>query len=172
MPNLRVKSMEQRIIEFVKRVRHRNIRETLVSCALIVVFAYDLSKQREDIFSIIGSGVLLLGLLLIITVIWWKLHIPKSEVSAFPPTQFPDKWKNHLTNQARMLRLIWLWYLLPLFSGVCIYLSSVYDTSSGNVVAPLLIVVAVFAGTWWLNLQAAKQIERDRDAWFGNSRAA
>jgi uncharacterized membrane protein YfbV (UPF0208 family) len=31
-----------------------------------------------------------------------------------------------------------------------------------------LIVGIVYAGVWWLNLKAAKRLERDRDAWFGN----
>lgn len=64
----------------------------LVAYALIAVFAFDIayriSKQREDNLSIIGSGVVIFALLLSITIIWWKLRIPKSELSAFPPTQF------------------------------------------------------------------------------------
>lgn len=35
---------------------------------------------------------------------------------------------------------------------------------------PLLITVALFARIWWLNLQAAKQLEGERDDWFSNSR--
>ncbi|WP_026736275.1 hypothetical protein [Fischerella sp. PCC 9605] len=171
MSNRQAKSLEHRVTELVKCAQRRNIRETVVAGTLIAVFtfiiAYDIYRQPEDTLSIIGSGVVILALLLNITVIWWKLYIPKSELSAFPPTQFPDKWKHHLTHQAHMLRLVWLWYLLPLFLGTFIYLLSVYDA---YFVVPLLIIVAVFAGVWRSNLKAAKQIERDCDAWFGNSR--
>lgn len=73
MSSLQMKSIEERVTEFVKRVRRRNIRETLVAGALIVVvaydIAYDISQQREDNLSIIGSGVLIFGLLLGITII-------------------------------------------------------------------------------------------------------
>ena len=173
MSNRQVQSLEERITKFVRFVQRRNTREILFACALIAVFALDIGyaiyRQREDNLSVIGSGVVIFALLLNITIIQWKLRIPKSELSAFPPTQFPDIWKHHLTHQARMLRLVWLWYLLPLFVGLLIYLISVYDISSGYVIVPLLIEVIVFTWIGRLNLKAAKQIERDRDAWFGNS---
>lgn len=176
MSNRPAKSVEEKVTEFVTCAQRRNVRETVVAGALIAIFvftiAYDINRQRADTLSIIGIGVVVFALLLDIIIIWWKLHIPKSELSAFPPTQFPDKWKHHLTHQAHMLRLVWLWYLLPLFLGIFIYFLSVYDASFSLAIVPLLIVVAVFAGIWWLNLQAAKQIERQRKAWFGNSRAA
>lgn len=163
-------SLEKRILKFLKRIHRRNVRETLVGGALIVIFAFDItygiSRQREDNLSIIGSGVVIFALLLNITIIWWKLHIPKSELSAFPPAQFPGKWKNYLTNQARMLKLAWLWYLLPLFLGIVIFILSIYDTFSISTFILLLVEIALFSGAWRLNLQAAKQIERDRDTWF------
>ncbi|WP_035139391.1 hypothetical protein [Fischerella sp. PCC 9605] len=172
--NRQAQSLEERVTELVKRIQSRNLRETGIACILIVIFAFDIaygiSQQREDNLSIIGSGVVIFALLLNITIIWWKLHIPRSEISAFPPTRFPDKWKHHLTNQARMLRLAWLWYLLPLFLGVFIYLLSVYGTFPVSIIMLFLLEIFLFNGIRRLNLQAAKQIERDRDAWFGNSR--
>lgn len=101
MPNQQAKSLEDRIIKFVERVHRRNMRGTLAASALIAVFAFDIAygiaQHREDNLSIIGSGVVIFALLLNITIIWWRLHIPKSELSAFPPTRFPDKWKHPLT---------------------------------------------------------------------------
>ncbi|OWY68966.1 hypothetical protein B7486_23015 [cyanobacterium TDX16] len=164
-------SLERRITKFVKRIHRRNIRETIVAGALIAVFAYSIYGQREDYFAIVGGTVVIFALLLDIIILWWKLYIPKSELSTFPPTQFPDKWKQRLTRQARMLKLIWLWYLLPLFLGLFIYLLSVYDKSSLSFIILFLCEVALFVGTLRLNLRAAKQIERDRDTWFGDLRA-
>lgn len=173
MSNRQAQSLEERVTRFVKCAQRRNKREVLVACVLIAVFAliiaYDIYRQNENTLSIIGSGVIILALLLDIIIIRWKLHIPKSELSAFPPTHFPDKWKHHLTRQARMLRLVWLWHLLPLFLGLCLYFLSVYDASSRLVIIPLSIVVVAFTGVWWSNLKAAKQFERDRDTWFDNS---
>lgn len=170
MPNQQVKSLEERVARFVTCTQRRNIRETVAACIVIAVFALDIAyriyRQNQDTLSIIGSGVIILALLLDI-IIWQKLHIPKSELSAFPPAQFPDKWKHHLTYQARMLRSSWLWYLLPLFLGLCLYFLSVYDA---YFVVPLLIVGAVYAGVWWLNLKAAERLERDRDTWFDHAR--
>lgn len=164
-------SLERRITKFVKRIHRRNIRETIVAIALIAIFAYSIYGQREDYFAIAGGTVVIFALLLNITVLWWKLYIPKSELSTFPPTQFPDKWKQRLTRQARMLKLVWLWYLLPLFLGLFIYILSVYDKSSLSFIILFLCQIALFVGTLRLNLQAAKQIERDRDTCFGDLRA-
>jgi hypothetical protein len=173
MSDRQEKSLEEKVTTFVKCTQRRNIRETLVACAVIAVFAldiaYDIYRQNKDTLSLVGSGVIIFTLLLNIIIIWWQLHIPKSELSAFPPTQFPEKWKYYLTHQARMLRLSWLWYLLPLFLGLCIYLLGVRDTSYGLVIVLLSIIAAVYIRVWRLNLKAAKQLERDRDIWFGNS---
>lgn len=174
MLNQQAQSLEEKITKFVKCTQRRNIRESLVACALIAVFAFDIaysiSLQRGDKLSIIGGGIVIFALLLDITIIWWKLHILKSELSAFPPNRFPDKWKHHLTKQARMLRLAWLWYLLPLFLGIFIYLLSVYDLFSISIIMLFLLEIFLFIGAWRSNLQAAKQIERNRDAWFGSLR--
>lgn len=175
MLNQQTESLEKRISKFLKHVHRRNIRETLAAFVVIAIFGFDLAysiyRQREDNFAIAGGTAIVFALLLDITVIWWKLYIPKSELSTFPPTQFPDKWKQHLTRQARMLKLVWLWYLLPLFLGLFIYLLSVYDKSSLSFIILFLCEVALFVGTLRLNLRAAKQIERDRDTWFGDLRA-
>jgi hypothetical protein len=169
MLNQQERSLEEKVTKFVKCTQRRNIRETLVAGAVIAVFALDIAdeiyRQNKGTLSIVGSGVIISTLLLDITIIWRNLHIPKSELSAFPPTQFPEKWKYYLTHQARMLRISWLWYLLPLFLGLCINLLS--DASSGFVIVPLLIIAAVYTGVWRLNLKAAKQLERDRNTWFG-----
>ncbi|MBW4534358.1 MAG: hypothetical protein KME09_10535 [Pleurocapsa minor HA4230-MV1] len=171
MSNRQEKSLQEKVTEFVKCTQRRNVRETIVACAVIVVFAldiaYDIYRQNENTLSLVGGGVVIFALLLDITIIWWQLRIPKSELFVFPPTQFPEKWKDRMTHQARMLRLSWLWYLLPLFLGLCIYLPSVYDASSDLVIVLLLIIATVYTGVWRLNLKAAKRLERDRDAWFG-----
>lgn len=173
MPNQQARSIEERVAEFVTCTQRRNIRETVAAYVVIAVFALDIAyriyRQNQDTLSIIGSGVIILALLLDIIITWRKLHIPKSELSAFPPAQFPDQWKHHLTYQARMLRSSWLWYFLPLFLGFCLYLPSVYNA---YFIVPLLIVGAVYVRIWWLNLKTAKRLERDRDAWFGNSRTS
>lgn len=173
MSNQQDRSLEEKVTKFVKCVQRRNRREIIAACVLIAVFALiianNILRQPENTLPSVGCGVVIFALLLNISIIWWKLRIPRSELSAFPPTQFPEKWKHHLTQQARMLRLVWLWYLLPVFLGLCIYLLSVNNASSGFVIVPLLIVAAVYTRVWRLNLKAAKQLERDRNAWFGNS---
>lgn len=165
--------LEEKVTQFVESIQRRNRRETLVACILIAIFALDFSysiyRQREDILSIIGGALIIFALLLNLTVIWWKLSIPKSELSAFPPAQFPERWRYHLTRQARMLKFAWLWYLLPLFLGLSVYLLGVYRESSGSVILLILAIAVLFFGAWRSNIKAARRFERDRDTWFNSS---
>jgi len=167
-------SLEERVTELVKCIQRRNLRKTVVSVILIVIFGFNLiygiSQQRKDNFSIVGGTIIIFALLLNIIIIRWKLHISKAEISTYPPTRFPERWRHYLTNQARLLRLAWLWYLLPLFVGIFIFILNVYDFSSLSFIILLLCEIALFIGALRMNLKAAKQIESDRDAWFGNLR--
>lgn len=176
MSTLQTELIEEKVTGFVKRIQRRNKRNLLPVCALIIIFAFDMAyqihNQRENSLLIIGNALSLFGLLLSITIFCWKLRIPKSEVFTFPPTQFPGKWKNHLTNQAHLLRLSWLWYLLPLFLGISTHILNGFANSPISLIILLSIQVFSFIKLWLINLQDAKQIERDRDAWFGSKSVA
>ncbi|NJN57510.1 MAG: hypothetical protein HC879_08405 [Leptolyngbyaceae cyanobacterium SL_5_9] len=68
-----------------------------------------------------------------------------------------------------MIKFAWLWYLLPLFLGLAVYLLGVYEKSSGSVILLILAIAVLFFGAWRSNLKAGKRFERDRDTWFSNS---
>lgn len=63
MSNQREKSLEEKVAEFVRCAQHRNVRETLMACALVAFLAleitYNILKQRPDISSIAGIGVVI-----------------------------------------------------------------------------------------------------------------
>jgi hypothetical protein len=173
--NQPVQPIEERVTKFVKCVQRRNVRETIAACALITIFGldiiYGIYSRQADSFLRIGGVVIIAALLLDIIIIWRELYIPKSELIKFPPIQHPGKWRRRLTHHARMLKLTWLWYLLPLFLGLLIYYLEVFDQPYNGIIVPITILVTVFATIWRLNRRAAQQIEEDRDIWFGNLQA-
>lgn len=164
--------MEDKIAGFVRTIRGRNIRESVVTVFLAGWYGYELFNEPGTDIGTAGRVVLLLVGLLIVAIAWGKLHIPASELAAYPPAQHPDRWRTHMTTQSQWLRFAWLWYVLPLFAGIALVMLG----RSGELTAvrsvPVLIAAAVAIGIGFLNIQAAKQAERDRDAWLGVGSAA
>jgi len=164
--------MDDKIAGFVRTVRGRNIRESVVAVLLAGLFGYQLLSEPGTGLGTAGRVVLLLACLLIVAVAWGKLSIPASELSAYPPAQYPDRWRAHMTTQARWLRFAWVWYVLPLFAGIALVILGRSGELTGWRTMPVLIALALAVGIGLLNVQAAKRVEQDRDAWLGAESAA
>ncbi len=160
--------MEEKLTHFVSQIRRRNIRETVVALFLVAFVGYPKLRRPHFDLEMAGYLILVAASLFIVLIIWLVLHIPSADLRAFPPARFPDKWRAHLTRQARMLRLAWLWYALPIFIG----LSVVAWGGEGRRWLEIAIFAVVFGGIAALNFFAARQVERDRDAWFGAEKPA
>lgn len=159
--------MDGRLSEFVKRVRRRNTYESAAGLVLLVIFAFALYVRPDSILAVSGFAVGIAATLLILAVIWSRLHIAASDLSDFPPSLYHSLWRNHMTTQARFLRLAWLWYVLPL--GVAVSLLVLADGGGLNAVVGVLLAVIVMgaAALTWLNVKTARSIEKERDAMFG-----
>lgn len=164
--------MSEAMTAFVRTIRRRNIRESAVAAVLIVLLGADLWRQGGTSTSMVGRVVLILGLLGILAVLWGVLHIPSQELTAFPPEQHPERWRRHMTVQARLLRLAWLWYVLPLMLGMVLSVYGAEPRANGLSLWPAVAAAMVGAGIAWLNVAAARSIERDRDRWFQSPRDA
>lgn len=162
--------MQDRVADFVKKIRWRNIRNTVVGLLLLVFYALDLYWRAQSNLMTVGKAIVILWILVVLAVTWGKLHIPAAELSAFPPTEHPDRWKRHMTVQARLLRLAWL-YFLPLLAGFALIHVGSPGWSGGPYDVPSavfgVVILVIFAGVAWSTVRAAKSLERDRDTWFG-----
>ena len=161
--------MDEKMAGFVRTVRRRNVRETVVAVVLIGFFGYGLFSEPRLDLGMAGRAVLLAALVLILAVLWGKLHIPASELAAYPPAQHPERWRSRMTDQARWLRLAWLWYVLPLFAGIVLVALGRDEASVARVGASVLIAAALSVAVGFLNLSAANHVERERDAWLDNA---
>src|SRR5699024_1789882 len=159
--------MEDNIACFVQMVQRRNIRETVVTVILVMLFSYSLlGGLRADLVTA-GRLIIGLGAIGILGVIWGALHIPVEEINTHPPARYPDRWRRHMNAQTRWLRFAWLWYVLPLFTGIALTMSGLGERTTTWSITAMLILITVATGVGFLNVQASKQIERNRDAWLG-----
>lgn len=164
--------MENEIVGFVQTVRRRNIRESLAAAALAGLFVFGLFSEPYAEVVTVGRVLVVSGALGVLCVIWGRLSIPASELRVYPPAQHSERWRRRMTTQARWLRFAWLWYVLPPFVGIeLMMLGSSTELSVGDTVA-VLVVAILGAGIGLLNVQAAKQMSRRRDAWLGGEDAA
>jgi hypothetical protein len=164
--------MEEKIAGFVRTIRGRNIRESVVAVLLAGWFGYALLGEPSTALETAGRVVLLLACLLILVVAWGRLHIPTSELVTYPPAEHADRWRAHLTTQARWLRFAWLWYVLPLFAGIALVMLGRGGEWTAVRTVSALIAAALAIGIGLLNFQAARQLERDRDTWLGTGNPA
>jgi hypothetical protein len=121
-----------------------------------------------DGVSPLGAGVVIAACVGILAVAWGLLHIPESDIAAYPPDQHANHWRKRMTTQALGLRFAWLWYVLPLFLGVAFM---VVGRGEGLRSAPAVISLAVLTAVGVLlaaaNISAGRKFERYRDEWFG-----
>jgi hypothetical protein len=71
-----------------------------------------------------------------------------------------------------MLKLAWLWYALPILVGLSLDLWARMSELSAFQAATLVFIVALFAAISWMNFHAGRQMERQRDEWLPERRAA
>lgn len=157
--------MNDELARFVRTVRGRNLRETVAAVLLIVLFGAQLLLDDHSTLGVVGRVVIMLAALLIAFVTWKFLHIGTGELETFPPAECKEYWRQRLSVQARGLRWAWLWYVLPLLSGIvliCLGRQGAWGKTIASIAVPL--VLAAIIG--WVNVAASRSIAADRDRWF------
>ena len=152
---------------FERKIRRRNILEYAAG-ALIVLVAAPMAIMFANMGlpgMAISMGLTLIGAL----VVMWNLHHRASAEKHRPE----EDCRSHLIaqhrRQADALRKVPLWYIGPLLPGVLGVYLSVALRAVGQVDAwdilveigrPLGLTLAFFAFVIWLNLRAARKLER------------
>lgn len=70
-------------------------------------------------------------------------------------------WRTAFQTQAKLLRLVPLWYCAPICSGILLFSAPVEPGVFGVFVAMALATSVLFAFIVWLNRRAASQIDRE-----------
>lgn len=156
---------------FERKIKRRNWIEYAAG-ALVMVFA----TPAAAMFAMTGEPGLAVAMLLTVIgtgIVMWNLHARASAEGRHPE----EDCRSHLVaqhrRQAKALRKVPLWYIGPLLPGILGVYGTVAMKAVGQVDGweilvevgrPLGITLAFFAFVIWLNLRAARSLERQAEA--------
>ena len=144
------------ITNLIKSTIQRAVRETVAGLIVIFAFTFVLQHSAAGTGRYYGCLLVLVSTSFVLGVIWsytLSYHLLRTH-----PASDIAFWREAFAAQARLLRLVPLWYLAPLSSGILVIAAS--DPGPFVSVALRLIVVgALFGAITWLNRSAAMKIE-------------
>ena len=144
--------------EIIRGSIQRAIQESVAALIVLIAFVGILSKSAVGSPMYYGCLLILVGRGVIVGVVW--SHALSYRLLRSHPATDAGFWREVFQVQARLLRLVPLWYCVPLGIGGIMFVApkSVED------IVPFLMVVSIFlvifAGIIWLNRQAAVCIEK------------
>jgi hypothetical protein len=140
-----------RVWRFDQQIIWRNVREYGAGLVLMVVFAGQIVLNDDRI----GGAIGLVCVGFVMTYLWWKhRHLepldPAADLAAYRRALL-----QRFDDQIRLLRSVPYWYLLPLFlPGLWVAVSQ-FHHAGWMVLAPLGVLVAIYAFLGWLNVKVA-----------------
>jgi hypothetical protein len=148
---------EDLIRKLIKGSNHRAIQES--AAALLVLIAFGAILQHSAVGSprYYGCLLILVGTGFIAGVVWsFALSYQLLRTHSASDTSF---WREAFYSQAKLLRLVPLWYCAPICAGGILFVAP----TAPEEFLPYLIMTAVFAlvfaGITWINRRAAAQID-------------
>jgi len=162
-----IDEIRKKASKFQRRIRGRNLRETVASFVAIGIFAL-FFKWYPDPVQRIGSCLTIAGYLYVI----WRMNGPAAAGRVPLDATFESCLTFHrreLARQRDLLRTVWRWYLGPLVPGLAVSIIGVMARRARHPsdwlrVLPFLIVLPV---VFWiigrLNGRAADCLQRHID---------
>ena len=150
------------IQKLIKCTIRRAVQESVAALLVIIGFAYHLQHAAVGSAKYYGCLVILIASGFIAGVIW-SFALSHRLLRVHPATDSVF-WHEAFLAQARLLRLVPLWYLAPLCSGMLLVGAPTEPGGYFGFIITLVIVVGVFGGGTWLNRRGAAKIEEDAQA--------
>jgi len=154
------------IEEFVRGIRRRNRREVIVALLLLLVFGLHALKSPVGSLAFWGHLLILLAILFIVGMMCSVASL-RGDLRRHPANDFAF-WRAEVLRQARLLRLVPLWYIAPLVPGLALALWPTVlhvcrwanPIDNAIEVVGLLVIVAVLSVVWRLNVRGSAELER------------
>ncbi len=167
-PNLgTVEQIRANADKFQSAVRRRNRIEYAAGAFVVAGFGSYIWIFRSPLMQL-GSFLVITGAIFIM--VW--IHFRASAKPIPSHISFMDyisRYREELRRQQSALRTVWLWYLAPLAPGLGLFtigISRLLEHAPANrhLMWPLVVVmIAVFAGVWLLNLWGARRLQHKID---------
>lgn len=149
------------INKLIKDTISRAIRESVACLVVLIAFAHILQGMKPGTAAYFGCLLILVSTGFIAGVLWsftlsyrlLRTH-PASD-SAF--------WYEAFLAQAKLLRLVPLWYLAPIYSGLVLMAAPTSPGRFMGFVGNIAVTTILFALIAWLNRHGATKIEEQAE---------
>ena len=145
------------IRKLIRDTIHRAIRESVACVVVLAAFGAILHICETGSPRYYGCLLILVSAGFIAGVVWSHalsyrlLRDHSSSDTAF--------WREAFYSQSRLLRLVPLWYLAPISSGILLFSAPYEPFKASWFLVMLLLTTVMFSVITWLNRAAAAQIE-------------
>ena len=158
------------IEKLIRDTIHRAVRESIACVLVIVAFSFQLLVSPAGSPRFYGTLLVLIGTGFIAGVLW-SFTLSYRLLSSHPATD-SSFWQEAFRAQARLLRLVPVWYLAPICAGVLLTFAPTIPGEFPIFVGGFVIVALMFAGITWLNRYAAAHLELQAQAFTTEAPAA
>jgi hypothetical protein len=149
--------------KFYRYVWWRNAVEYVAAVIVVASFGYYAIAMPDPLMKA-GSVLVVVAALFAV----WQLYRrasaePPEKAGTMPILAFA---RAQLVRQLDALRSIFWWYMLPFVPGMALVLFAAIKARGGPQLRDgigITVVVAVFAGVWWVNQLAARKLQRHID---------
>jgi len=152
---------EEIVNSLIKSTISRAIRESVACVIVLIVFAYQLQGIQPGTAEYFGCLLILVSTGFIGGVIW-SFALSYRLLRTHPVTDSVF-WSEALTVQARLLRMVPLWYLAPLFSGLVLMAAPTGPGEFGSFMIQVGGTVLLFGAVAWLNRTAAAGLDEQAE---------
>lgn len=148
--------IQRTIPNLIKSTIRRAICESVAGILVMLGCAYSLQNSLPGTARYYGFLLGLVSTSFVLGVIW--SYTLSYRLLRTHPTSDTTFWREAFFTQARLCRLVPLWYLAPLCSSMLLVFASAPGQFS-SVATRLLGLAVLFAGITWLNRAAAIKLE-------------
>ena len=154
--------------KYNRKILWRNAREYVAAVAVTVFFSFSFTQTNDTL-----TRVAYVAIIASVLYICWHLH-QHGSASRMPENlgmaNSLEFHRQELERQRDLVSGVWRWYLGPMIPGMVLLLVALARTNPGHVknfgvvfTAYACLVVLVFAGVGWMNLRAARRLQRRID---------
>lgn len=157
---LKEETMDARtqIESFVRNVRARNRRET-IACLILLPICACLTVVLPVMVLRYAFALLFLGTVAVLAMLRWPGSL-RGDLTRYPADNI-QHWRGEMLRQAKLLRLVPVWYLLPFVPGSVLVFWFDLMVPGKSWLRLALVIVFVFGFVTWLNFRAARKLEEE-----------
>ena len=155
------------IEKLIKGSIQRAVLESVAVVIILVAFTHHLQRAATGSPQYYGCLIILIGSGFIAGVVW-SYALSHRLLRVHPATDAAF-WRGAFLAQARLRRLVPLWYLAPLCTGTLLFVAPTGHGESDGFIIMLPAVMVLCGGITWLNRRAAGQLDDAAQAFTPDS---